>query len=46
MGAKPPFMSPYNVAYPTAISLLLPVVSSMRPVLFDMPMSSTPRQRD
>ena len=29
-----------------AISLLLPVVSTIHPLAFDTPMSSTPRRRD
>ena len=39
-------MSPYSVAYPTAYSLLLPVASTRRPCLFEIAMSSIPRQRD
>ena len=45
MTAKPPAMSPYSVAYPMAISLLLPVVSVSHPNLLEMDMIMLPRMR-
>ena len=44
--ASPPHISPYSVQYPTASSLLLPVVSTSAPVLFESAISVTPRSRD
>ena len=38
-------MSPYSVAYPTAISDLLPVVRTIEPNLFESAISSVPRMR-
>ena len=45
IGAKPPAISPYSVAYPTLISLLLPVVRTKCPNLLDNAMSKFPRMR-
>ncbi len=45
MTANPPAMSPYRVAYPVAISLLLPVVSTIQPNLFEIVISTLPRIR-
>ena len=44
--ASPPFISPYSVQYPTAISDLFPVVSNSDPNLLDNAISSAPRMRD
>src|SRR5216683_3146129 len=38
-------MSPYSVAYPTDISDLLPVVTTIAPVLLEIAISSVPRVR-
>ena len=38
-------MSPYSVAYPMASSLLLPVVSTSQPYLFEMAISTLPLTR-
>ena len=46
MTANPPTMSPYKVQYPTAISLLLPVESTMALSLLESAISSDPRARD
>ena len=45
MTARPPAMSPYSVQYPTASSLLLPVVSSSAPNLFESAIRTPPRTR-
>src|ERR1700679_1117215 len=41
--ASAPTISPYSVQYPQAISLLLPVVSTSAPVLFDSAINKLPR---
>ena len=43
MTAKPPAMSPYSVAYPMAISLLLPVVNTIQPNLLEIVIRTLPR---
>src|ERR1700722_21006284 len=43
--ASAPTISPYSVQYPTDISLLLPVVKTSEPNLFDRAISNAPRIR-
>ena len=43
--AKPPAMSPYSVQYPVLISLLLPVLRTSQPNLFDKDIRTLPRIR-
>ena len=45
MTAYPPTESPYKVKYPTAISLLLPVVNTIQPNLFESAINVVPRTR-
>src|SRR5512138_2302949 len=46
MTARPPFVSPYSVQYPSASSDLFPVESNKRPSEFEMVIKMFPRKRD